>query len=86
MPDDTPPVTLIRSADVVVAWDARAKSHVYLSDADVAFQGGALIFAGRGFTGPADRNDRRSRPDGHAWAGEHPLASVERADEQRPDR
>jgi 5-methylthioadenosine/S-adenosylhomocysteine deaminase len=31
----------------------RNAAHVYLSGADVAFQGGALIFAGRGFAGPA---------------------------------
>src|SRR5476651_2038659 len=53
MPDATPPVTLIRSAAVVVAWDERAKSHVYLSDADVAFQSGAMIFAGRDYPGAA---------------------------------
>ena len=52
MPDDTPSITVIRSAASVVAWDERAKSHVYLSDADVAFQGGVLTFAGRGFPGP----------------------------------
>src|SRR5580658_4765017 len=51
MPD---PITLIRSAEVVVAWDEQQKSHVYLSDADVAFQGGALIFAGTGYSGSAD--------------------------------
>jgi cytosine/adenosine deaminase-related metal-dependent hydrolase len=51
MPDQ---ITLIRSADVVVAWDAGAKSHIYLSQADVAFRGGALSFVGRGYDGPAD--------------------------------
>ena len=54
MPNGTPPVTLIRSAAFVVAWDASAKSHVYLSDADVAFQGGAVIFAGDRYAGSVD--------------------------------
>jgi 5-methylthioadenosine/S-adenosylhomocysteine deaminase len=62
MPDDAPPITVIRSADVVIAWDDQAKSHVYLSDADVAFQGGALIFAGRGYTGTATETIEQ-RPD-----------------------
>src|ERR1700722_2965303 len=51
MSDQTPHITLIRSAEIVVAWDEQANSHVYLSDADVAFQGGALICAGRDYTG-----------------------------------
>ncbi len=46
--------TVIRNADLVVAWDASTKSHTYLSDADVAFEGGALTFVGRGYTGPAE--------------------------------
>ena len=48
------PLTVIRSADMVVAWDAAAKSHVYMPDADVAFEGGVLRFVGRGYDGPAD--------------------------------
>ena len=40
--------TVIRNADLVVAWDAGAGQHVYLPDADVAFDGGALTFVGRG--------------------------------------
>ncbi|MBX9594483.1 MAG: amidohydrolase family protein, partial [Roseomonas sp.] len=47
-------ITVIRNADLVVAWDASTKSHTYLSDADVAFEGGALTFVGRGYTGPAE--------------------------------
>ena len=39
---------------MVVAWDAAAKSHVYMPDADVAFEGGVLRFVGRGYDGPAD--------------------------------
>ncbi|SFK67129.1 amidohydrolase family protein [Falsiroseomonas stagni] len=46
--------TVIRNADLVVAWDASTKSHTYLSDADVAFEGGALTFVGRGYAGPAE--------------------------------
>ena len=46
--------TVIRNADMVVAWDAAAKSHVYMPDADVAFEGGVLRFVGRGYDGPAD--------------------------------
>ena len=48
------PLTLIRNADMVVAWDAAAKSHVYMPDADVAFDGGVLRFVGRGYDGQAD--------------------------------
>ena len=36
------PLTVIRNADMVVAWDAAAKSHVYMPDADVVFEGGVL--------------------------------------------
>lgn len=46
--------TVIRNADLVVAWDSGARQHVYLPDADVAFEGGALTFVGRGYTGPAE--------------------------------
>jgi cytosine/adenosine deaminase-related metal-dependent hydrolase len=46
--------TVIRNADLVVAWDASAKQHVYMPDADVAFDGGALTFVGRGYAGPAE--------------------------------
>ncbi len=46
--------TVIRNADLVVAWDASTKQHIYLPDADVAFEGGALTFVGRGYAGPAE--------------------------------
>src|ERR1039458_8294235 len=36
---------------MVIAWDAGTKSHVYMPDADVAFDGGALTFVGRNYTG-----------------------------------
>jgi cytosine/adenosine deaminase-related metal-dependent hydrolase len=50
----TMPTTVIRNADLVVAWDAGTRSHVYLPDADIAFEGGALTFVGRGYAGPAE--------------------------------
>ena len=50
--DPLPPVTVIRGADMVVAWDGEA--HTYMPGADVAFQGGVLTFVGRGYGGAAD--------------------------------
>lgn len=47
-------VTVIRNAAFVVAWDAAAKAHAYMPDADVAFRDGALTFIGRGYDGAAD--------------------------------
>ena len=46
-------ISAIRNAELVVAWDASAKQHVYLPDADVVFEDGKLLFVGRGYTGPA---------------------------------
>ena len=46
--------TLIRTAEIVVAWDAGTQTHAYMPDADVAFDGGALTFVGRNYAGPAD--------------------------------
>ncbi|WP_424134286.1 amidohydrolase family protein [Roseomonas chloroacetimidivorans] len=46
--------TVIRDADIVVAWDPSAKQHVYLTNADVAFQGGTITYVGRAYTGPAE--------------------------------
>ena len=48
------PTTLIRDADFVIAWDADTKSHVYMPDAEIAFDGGAISFVGRGYKGAAD--------------------------------
>jgi 5-methylthioadenosine/S-adenosylhomocysteine deaminase len=48
-------VTVIRNADLVVAWDAAKKTHVYVPGGDVAFDGGTIAFAGRGYQGPAER-------------------------------
>jgi len=50
--------TVIRNADVVVAWDASAGRHVYMQDSDVAFDGGTITFVGRGYTGPAEEEIR----------------------------
>ncbi|HZF76251.1 MAG TPA: amidohydrolase family protein [Acetobacteraceae bacterium] len=46
--------TVIRNAEIVVAWDASAGAHTYLPDADLAFEGGALTFVGRNYAGPAE--------------------------------
>jgi cytosine/adenosine deaminase-related metal-dependent hydrolase len=45
-------VTLIRNADLVVAWDPAEKRHAYLPGGDVAFDGGVLTFVGRNYAGP----------------------------------
>ncbi len=46
--------TLIRNADVVVAWDPSTQTHVYMPDADVVFDSGTLTFVGRNYQGPAE--------------------------------
>jgi cytosine/adenosine deaminase-related metal-dependent hydrolase len=46
--------TLIRNASFVVAWDATARTHVYMPDADVAYEDGVIRFVGRGYEGVAD--------------------------------
>lgn len=46
--------TVIRNAEVVVAWDASAKQHTYLTGADVAYSGGTVTFVGRGYDGAAE--------------------------------
>lgn len=47
-------ITVIRNADVVVAWDTAASRHVYLHGADVAFEGGTLRYVGPRYEGQAD--------------------------------
>ncbi len=47
-------ITVIRNADVVLAWDDDAKQHVYLPNGDMAFEGGRVLFVGRDYSGPAD--------------------------------
>jgi cytosine/adenosine deaminase-related metal-dependent hydrolase len=46
--------TVIRNAELIVAWDPATRSHTYLADADLAFEGGALTFVGRGYAGPVE--------------------------------
>ncbi len=71
--------TLIQNADVVVAWDDAAQQHVYLADADVAFEGGTLRFVGRGYDGPAETVMDRQGHHGDARPGEHPQPPIQRA-------
>jgi 5-methylthioadenosine/S-adenosylhomocysteine deaminase len=47
-------IALIRNAAFVVAWDSGSKSHVYLPDAELAFEDGVIRFVGRGYEGVAD--------------------------------
>lgn len=52
--------TVIRRADWAIAWDG--SQHVYLRDADIAFDGSGITFVGHGYAGPADIEiDGRSR-------------------------
>ena len=46
--------TCIRNAAWVIAWDGGTGRHVYLRDADVAFEGDAITFVGAGYAGRAD--------------------------------
>jgi cytosine/adenosine deaminase-related metal-dependent hydrolase len=45
-------VTLIRNADIVLAWDEARKQHVYMPNGDVAYEDGKLLFVGRDYAGP----------------------------------
>lgn len=47
------PVTVIKNADWIVAFDEAAQGHVYLKGGDVAFDGGKLIHVGGSYDGPA---------------------------------
>lgn len=47
------PITVIRNADYVIAFDAAKNSHTYVTGGDLAFDGGTLIFAGRNYPGDA---------------------------------
>ncbi|WP_270934284.1 amidohydrolase family protein [Falsiroseomonas oryzae] len=51
----TAPVTCIRRAAWVVAWDAAERRHVYLRDADIAFAGNTIIHVGGRWDGVAAR-------------------------------
>lgn len=44
----------IKNAGWVIAWDAAAKRHAYLTGGDVVFTGSKIDFVGRGWTGKAD--------------------------------
>ena len=48
------PITVFRGCDWLVAWDAAAKTHVYMRDADFAFQGNEIIHVGKGYSGEFD--------------------------------
>tara|TARA_Y100001934_G_scaffold41010_1_gene49081 strand:- start:502 stop:987 length:486 start_codon:yes stop_codon:yes gene_type:complete len=45
--------TVVRNAAWVVAWDAAKESHVYLRDADIAFDGGTISHVGGRYEGAA---------------------------------
>lgn len=47
------PITVIRNADWIVAYDAEEDGHVYLKGGDVAFEGGKLVQVGGSYDGPA---------------------------------
>ena len=47
------PTTVIRNADVVLAWDAAARQHIYVTGADLAHEDGRILHVGRGYAGPA---------------------------------
>ena len=58
---ETPPTpTVVRNADWLIAWDGAR--HVFMRDADLAFDAGGITFVGRGYDGPAEREiDGRAR-------------------------
>ncbi len=43
--------TVIRNADIAIAWDPSTQTHVYMPDADVVFDSGTLTFVGRNHQG-----------------------------------
>ncbi len=47
-------VTCIRNAACVIGWDEAAGGHRYLSDIDVAFDGGSIVHVGPGYDGHVD--------------------------------
>jgi cytosine/adenosine deaminase-related metal-dependent hydrolase len=48
------PTTLIRGCEWIVAYDASARRHAYLRDADLAFRDDRIVHVGKGFAGKAD--------------------------------
>jgi hypothetical protein len=83
MPD---PIALIRSAAVVVAWDATGKHPRLCLGRRCGISGQSGDFRRAPVRWNRGRNDRRPRADGDAGPREHPRAPLQRADEQRPDR
>lgn len=56
------PVTVIRNAAWIVAYDAEAGSHSYLQDGDVAFEDARIVHVGGRYDGPAETEiDGRGR-------------------------
>ena len=46
--------TWSKGADWIVAWDQSGQQHTYRRDGDVVFDGDAIAFVGRGYTGAAE--------------------------------
>ena len=44
--------TLIRNAEMVIAWDAGTKSHIYIRTRTLPSTAAPLTFVGRGYAGP----------------------------------
>ncbi|QYK42190.1 MAG: amidohydrolase family protein [Paracoccaceae bacterium] len=55
MPDHAARVTHLKGADWVVAWDAAARRHIYLRNADLVFRGDRIVHVGAGWQGQADQ-------------------------------
>ena len=75
------PVTVIRNAAWVVAWDEAAAQHVYLRDADVAFSPSGIVHCGARYTGQAAAEIAGSGVmvlpglvDVHCHSGDEPIA------------
>ncbi|HBK06868.1 MAG TPA: N-ethylammeline chlorohydrolase [Acetobacteraceae bacterium] len=47
-------ISVIRNAGMVIGWDTGTRTHTYLPDADLAFEGGVITSVGRHYAGPAD--------------------------------
>lgn len=45
-------ITLIRNAEVAIAWDEAAQRHAYARNVDVAFDEGGILFVGTGYAPP----------------------------------
>ena len=59
MTETPPPPTVIRNADWLIAWDGR--EHVFMRDADLAFDATGITHVGKRFLGPVENEiDGRS--------------------------